>query len=38
MSDSLKTRVCNGEVSYEEVAVQFKYGNLCIPKHIIDGF
>ena len=34
----MKTRVCNGEVSFEEGAVQFKYGNVCIPQHIIDGF
>ena len=34
----LKTRVCNGEVSFEDVAVQFKYGNVRIPQHIIDGF
>ena len=34
----LKTRVYNGEVSFEEADVQFKYGNKCIPKHIIDGF
>ena len=34
----LKTRVCNGEVSFEEAAVQFKYGNKCIPQHIINGF
>ena len=34
----MKTRVCNGEVSFEEVAVQFKYGNKCIPQHIINGF
>ena len=34
----LKTRVCNGEVSFEDVAVQFKYGNKCIPQHIINGF
>ena len=34
----LKTRVCNGEVSFEDVAVQFKYGNKCSPQHIINGF
>ena len=34
----LKTRVRNEEVSFEDVAVQFKYGNACIPQHIIDGF
>ena len=34
----LKTRVCNGEVSFEDVAVQFKYGNKRIPQHIINGF
>ena len=34
----LKTRVHNGEVSFEEADVQFKYGNKCIPKHIMDGF
>ena len=34
----LKTRVCNGEVSFEEADVQFKYGNKCIPQHIINGF
>ena len=34
----LKTRVRNGEVSFENAAVQFKYGNKCIPQHIIDGF
>ena len=34
----LKTRVCNGEVSFEEAAVQFKYGNKYIPQHIINGF
>ena len=34
----MKTRVCNGEVSFEDVAVQFKYGNKCIPQHIINGF
>ena len=34
----MKTRVCNGEVSFEDVAVQFKYGNNCIPQHIINGF
>ena len=34
----LKTRVCNGEVSFEEVAVQYKNGNKCIPQHIINGF
>ncbi|XP_022804645.1 uncharacterized protein LOC111341875 [Stylophora pistillata] len=33
-----KTRVYNGVVSFEDVAVQFKYGNKCIPQHIIDGF
>ena len=34
----LKTRVYKGEVSFEEADVQFKYGNKCIPKHIIDDF
>ena len=34
----LKTRVRNGEVSFEDVAVQFKNGNMRIPQHIIDGF
>lgn len=35
----LKTRICNGEVSFEDVDVQrFKYGNVCSPQHIIDGF
>ena len=34
----LKTRVRNGEVSFEDVAVQFKNGNVRIPQHIIDGF
>ena len=34
----MKTRVCKGEVSFEDVAVQFKYGNKCIPQHIINGF
>ena len=34
----LKTRVCNGEVSFEDVAVQFKYGNKRIPQHVINGF
>lgn len=34
----LKTRVHNGEVSFEDIDVQFKNGNVCIPQHIIDGF
>lgn len=34
----LKTRVRNEEVSFEEVAVRFKYENKCIPQHIINGF
>ena len=34
----LKTRVCNGKVSFEDVAVQFKYGNVRIPQYIIDIF
>ena len=34
----LKTRVRNGEMSFEDAAVKFKYGNKCIPQHIIDSF
>lgn len=32
----LKTRVHNGKVSFEDNDVKYKYGNSCIPKHIID--
>ena len=34
----LKTRVRNGEVSFDEIDVQFKYGNLGIPQHVLDSF
>lgn len=34
----LKTRIREGKVSFEDDDVQFKYSNLYIPQHIIDGF
>ena len=34
----LKTRIREGKVSFEDDDEQFKYSNLYIPQHIIDGF
>ena len=34
----LKTSIRHGKVSFEDVDVQFKFGNVHIPQDIISGF
>ena len=34
----MKTRIRHGKVSFEDVDVQFKFGNVHIPQDIISGF
>ena len=34
----LKTRIRHGEVSFNDVDVQFKFGNVHIPQEIVYGF
>ena len=34
----MKTRISHGKVSFEDVNVQFKLGNVHIPQDIISGF